>query len=89
MKIHITIEATPEEIRETMGLPDLREIQADLLSDLVTQIKTAVDPGDMLKSITGGTFYGADLWEKILKKMAYSHSESEPPPEGMASEERC
>ncbi|GAC1331563.1 MAG: DUF6489 family protein [Beijerinckiaceae bacterium] len=53
MKATIEIDCTPEELREFMGLPDVRPLQANLMGDLEKRMKDAADrmsPENIIKS---------------------------------------
>lgn len=92
MKIHITVEATPEELREAMGLPDLKKFHQEALSDIQKQMKTIHDPRELMKVIlpVSGAI-GKTFWEEVAKNMnmlrvdfpesADSHAEPESPEE--------
>jgi hypothetical protein len=46
MKIKIDIDCTPEEMRDFLGLPDIKGLQAELLSGLQAQMTEAMTSGD-------------------------------------------
>ncbi|MDY0163475.1 DUF6489 family protein [Desulfobotulus sp.] len=70
MKINITIEATPEEIREAMGLPDLRLFHEEIMADLQKRLKAAQDPKELMKIIfPAGGHVGKMFWEQTMKNM--------------------
>jgi len=39
MKITLTIEATPEEVREALGLPNMQGIQKEILTKITDQVQ--------------------------------------------------
>jgi hypothetical protein len=53
MKATIEIDCTPDELRATMGLPDVKPLQANLMADLERRMKEAADrmsPENIIKS---------------------------------------
>jgi hypothetical protein len=46
MKVHITMDMTPQEARAFMGLPDVAPMQEKLLEEMERRMKTAFDTGD-------------------------------------------
>jgi hypothetical protein len=53
MKATIEIDCTPDELRATMGLPDVKPLQANLMKDLENRMKDAADrmsPENIIKS---------------------------------------
>ncbi|TWI75546.1 hypothetical protein LZ24_00593 [Desulfobotulus alkaliphilus] len=70
MKINITIEATPEEIREAMGLPDVRNFHEEVMKDLQARVKAAQDPKELMKIVFPGGDVGKTLWEQTMKNMS-------------------
>jgi hypothetical protein len=53
MKATIEIDCTPDELRATMGLPDVKPLQENLMKDLETRIKDAADrmaPENIIRS---------------------------------------
>jgi hypothetical protein len=53
MKATIEIDCTPDELRATMGLPDVKPLQASLMKDLENRMKDAADrmsPENIIKS---------------------------------------
>ena len=53
MKATIEIDCTPDELRATMGLPDVKPLQANLMADLERRMKDAADrmsPENIIKS---------------------------------------
>jgi len=47
MKVHIELDMTPEEARTMMGLPDLAPLQKQMLEDMRSRMKAAMEAGDM------------------------------------------
>ena len=53
MKATIEIDCTPDELRATMGLPDVKPLQENLMKDLEARIKDAADrmaPENIIRS---------------------------------------
>jgi len=72
MKINISIEATPEEVRETMGLPDLSGIQSLLMSKLTEKIKDgSMDAGSVMELVNPKM----NLWGKLFMDAAMKNFE--------------
>jgi hypothetical protein len=46
MKVHITMDMTPEEARAFLGLPDIAPIQQKMLEEMQQRMKAAFDTGD-------------------------------------------
>jgi hypothetical protein len=46
MKIKIDIDCTPDEIRDFLGLPDVKKLQEEMLSGLQEQMSQAMSSGD-------------------------------------------
>ncbi|MDH3640246.1 MAG: DUF6489 family protein [Gammaproteobacteria bacterium] len=54
MKIHVEIDATPEEIRAFFGLPDVAPFQEELMSKLYENMKQGMegyDPANLAKLV--------------------------------------
>ena len=52
MKIRIDVDVTPQEAREFFGLPDVQEIQAELIQQLRRQLKAGgFDTAALLKPL--------------------------------------
>lgn len=52
MKLHVEIDATPEELRAFLGLPDVSAFQAELMAKLKENMDKGVagyDPASLLK----------------------------------------
>jgi hypothetical protein len=75
MKVTIEMDMTPEEARAFMGLPDVAPLQAKMLDDMQTRMKSAFDAGDpegMMKAwmpVLGGMGGGAEAFGKFQKLM--------------------
>lgn len=49
MKIKIDIDCTPDEMRDFLGLPDIKALQQEMLSGLQAQMSEAMSSGDSEK----------------------------------------
>lgn len=47
MKVHIELDMTPEEARTLMGLPDIAPLQKEMLEDMQTRMRRAMEAGDL------------------------------------------
>jgi Family of unknown function (DUF6489) len=69
MKITANVDCTPEEARAFFGLPDVREIQAELmkqLQDRMSKSVQSIDPGEMLKTWLAPMMKGFEQWQDVL-----------------------
>ena len=48
MKINITMETTPAELREFLGLPDVKEFQSEMIDKIREQMQAGVEGFDPL-----------------------------------------
>ena len=48
MKINITMESTPAELREFLGLPEVRSLQAEMIEKIREQMQAGVEGFDPL-----------------------------------------
>lgn len=72
MKINITIEATPEEVRETIGLPNLTGIQSLLMTRLTEKVKDgSMDVGSVMEMLNPKT----NVWGKLFMDAAMKNFE--------------
>lgn len=56
MKIHIQIDATPAEIRQFLGLPDVAGLQEDMIEYVRERVARGAenfDPAELLRETTG------------------------------------
>lgn len=72
MKINISIEATPEEVREAIGLPNITEIQSILMSKITEKVKDgSMDAGSVMELVNPKM----NLWGKLLMDAAMKNLE--------------
>ena len=72
MKINITVDCTPEEARSFFGLPDVKPMQDQLLSDLQERLRKniqAMDPETMLRTWLPATIKGFEQWQSFLSQL--------------------
>ena len=55
MKINISIEATPQEIREVFGLPDIQDVQGLFLKQFQQNLKNGQVDKDVVSELMGPT----------------------------------
>jgi len=71
MKIEIEIDISPQELREFMGFPDVREFQTELMSRLRAQVEAGMDGADPLSVLTrmapAGMPFSFQGWEALQK----------------------
>jgi hypothetical protein len=70
MKINISIEATPEEIRETLGMPNLSKVQGEVLEKFAEQMRTGQMDSETMEEMMGPTFqFGRQFVETLGRSM--------------------
>jgi len=53
MKITVNVDCTPEEARASLGLPDLKSMQDELMAEMRSRLMSgiaAMDPAELLRS---------------------------------------
>jgi len=66
MKINVEIDVSPEEMRELMGLPELKGLHEAVLEQVSTRLQSSVEQGDAFaQTLLSGA---VEPW-KILAKM--------------------
>ena len=55
MKINISVEATPQEIREVFGLPDIQDVQGLFLKQFQQNLKDGQVDKDVVSELMGPT----------------------------------
>jgi hypothetical protein len=69
MKVTIDIDCTPEEARTFFGLPDVRPMQAALLSDIEQRVRQALsssDPETLMKTWAPLGMQGFEQFQKMF-----------------------
>jgi hypothetical protein len=77
VKVRIEIDCTPDEARQFFGLPDVKPMQAALMSKLETQMSEAVDrfsPDAMLRTWLSLAPAGADSFREAFERFFRSGS---------------
>ena len=70
MKITITVDATPEEVRQALGLPVLNEVHDVLLSKMSDHVENgSLDPEKMMELLTPSMKAGQQIMETMMKSM--------------------
>lgn len=62
MKLHVEIDATPEELRAFLGLPDISALNAELVTKFRDNMEKGVagyDPASLMKAVMPGVVPGA------------------------------
>ena len=71
MKITITVDATPDEVRQALGLPVLNEVHEALLSKMSDHVQNgSLDPEKMMELLTPSMKAGQQIMETILNTMS-------------------
>lgn len=69
MKITFDIDCTAEEARAFLGLPDVKPMQEELLSQLqerMTRVLQSMDPDAMFKQWMPATIKSFEQWQEIF-----------------------
>jgi hypothetical protein len=72
MKINVTVDCTPEEARTFFGLPDVKPMQDQLMSDLQERLRKniqAMDPETMLRTWLPATIKSFEQWQSFLAQL--------------------
>ena len=70
MKITITVDATPDEVRQALGLPVLNEVHEALLSKMSDHVQNgSLDPEKMIELLTPSMKAGQQIMEAMMKNM--------------------
>jgi hypothetical protein len=67
MKINIELDMTPDEARRLMGLPDVSDLQAEMLEEMRRRMKAAVDTSDPQALLKAWMPLGAQGFEQFQK----------------------
>jgi hypothetical protein len=84
MKATIEIDCTPDELRATMGLPDVKPLQANLMADLERRMKEAADrmsPENIIKSWFSLLPAQSEQFRNLINAMIPGASKSSAAPE--------
>ena len=82
MKINITMETTPAEFREFLGLPDVQSLQAEMIDKIREQMRAGVegfDPLSMMRPFIAPNLQSMEAMQRAfwdgLSSMASSTGE--------------
>ena len=71
MKITITVDATPDEVRQALGLPVLNEVHEALLNKKSDHVQNGtLDPEKMMELLTPSMKAGQQIMETMMKSMS-------------------
>jgi hypothetical protein len=68
MKVNVTIDCTPEEARDFMGLPDLKPMQERMMAEIEQRLRTGVEsmnPESLLKTWLPASMQGIEQVQQI------------------------
>ena len=74
MKIKVEFDLTPEEFRETLGLPDISGLQNEALSMLTERVGKGVDNIDVAKIVESWFIQGIAASRKVQEVVAAAAS---------------
>ena len=81
MKITITFDATPDEVRQALGLPVLNEVHEALLSKMSDHVQNgSLDPEKVMELLTPSMKAGQQIMETMMKSMGTVMSSSSKSP---------
>ncbi len=69
MKFHVDVEASPTELRQLMGLPDLEGLQQRMLEDIQARIEQGVegyDPMELMQPYLKTSLAGMDMMQRLF-----------------------
>ena len=70
MKINISVEATPQEIREVFGLPDIQDVQGLLLKQFQQHLKDGQVDKDVASELMGPTLqFSKNFMDSLIENM--------------------
>ncbi len=81
MKIHFDIDATPQELREFLGLPDVAPIQQEMLEQMRSRIMdsiAALDVQSLMKPFLPAQIQSLESWQKYLWDAMQQGASGEP-----------
>lgn len=80
MKINVTFDMTPEELRKLMGLPDVQEMQKEVFGQMMEKMKlgeVGYDPLSLYQPLLSGGLNAMTEFQKLLFSMMSSQSITE------------
>lgn len=72
MKVNVTFECTPEEMRAVCGLPDVQPFQDAVMAELQAKVKgglTAMDPAELFRSMLSQYAGGVEQLQGFLSRI--------------------
>ena len=70
MKINISVEATPQEIREVFGLPDIQDVQGLFLKQFQQNLKDGQVDKDLVSELMGPTLkFNQNFMDSLMENM--------------------
>ena len=70
MKINISVEATPQEIREVFGLPDIQDVQGPFLKQFQQNLKDGQVDKDVVSELMGPTLqFSKNFMDSLMENM--------------------
>ncbi len=75
MKVSFEFDITPREVRQVLGLPDVEQLQADVIAAIRERMATGVDgfdPLSLMRSLFAAAqgFPGFDTVQKLVRRAA-------------------
>lgn len=73
MKIEMTVDLTPEELRRLMGLPDVEAFNRELMESMAQQMRTGTegyDPVSLFQAYQSNTQAGLDMFRRFYSGVA-------------------
>ena len=70
MKINISVEATPQEIREVFGLPNIQDVQGLFLKQFQQNLKDGQVDKDVVSELMGPTLqFSKNFMDSLMENM--------------------
>ena len=72
MKVNVTFECTPEEMRSVCGLPDMRPVQDAVMAELQGKAKAglaAMEPAELFRSMLNQYVGGVEQLQGFLNRI--------------------
>ena len=72
MKVNVTFECTPEEMRSVCGLPDVRPFQDAVMAELQDKVKGgfgAMNPADLFRTVLNQYMGGVEQLQGFLSRI--------------------
>lgn len=75
MKINVTFDLSPEELRKLMGLPDVQEMQKEVFNQLMTKMQLGeegYDPLSLYQPLLSGGMNAMSEFQKLMLSLMSS-----------------